>query len=135
MVGGLIENQKFRLGNQGVGKGDTLQLSAGELAHLLVEVTDFELRKDLFGFLFVFPGFLLIHTCQEVFQSRMPFGLHTAFIFLDKFYGAVTMMEAGFEYGQFFGVLRVLFQIIHTKVTAENDASAIVAFLSGDDIQ
>ena len=45
------------------------------------------------------------------------------------------MMETGFENGQFFGILRVLFQIIHTKVTAEDDVSAVIPFFSGDDIQ
>ncbi len=45
------------------------------------------------------------------------------------------MMETGFEHSQLFGVLRVLFQVIYTKIAAENNAAAIITFFSGDDIQ
>ena len=34
--------------------------------HFLVEVTDFELGKDLLGFLFIFPCLLLVHTHQKL---------------------------------------------------------------------
>ena len=91
--------------------------------------------QNLLGFLLIFPCFLLVHACQEVFQSRMPFGFHTSFVLFNQFDGAVAVMETGFENGQFFGILRVLFQIIHTKVTAEDDVSAVIPFFSGDDIQ
>ena len=135
VVGGLIKNQEFRFGNQGVGKGDTLQLSTGQLLHFLVEVTNFELRKNLLGFLFVFPSLLLVHTRQEVFQSRMTFSLHATFILLYQFHGTVTVMETGFEHSQLFGILWILFQIIHPKVTTENNVTAIITFFSGDYIQ
>ena len=44
MVGRLIQNQQVGFGNQGVGQCNTLQLSAGQLLHLLIKISDFQLR-------------------------------------------------------------------------------------------
>ncbi len=65
----------------------------------------------------------------------MPFGFHATLVLFDEFYGAVAVMETGFEYSQLFGVLRVLFEVIDTKVATEDNVTAIIAFFSGDDIQ
>ena len=45
------------------------------------------------------------------------------------------MMKTGFQYSQFFGILRILFQIVYTKVTAEHNISAVISFLTGKYIQ
>ena len=135
VVGRLIKNQQVRFGNQGVSQGDTFQLSAGELLHFLVEVTDFELGKDLLGFLFIFPCLLLVHTHQKLIQSGMSIGFHTTFVLLYQFHGTVAVMKTSLKDGQFFRILRVLLQIIDTKVTTENYISVIISFFACDDIQ
>lgn len=41
------------------------------------------------------------------------------------------MMEARFEHGQLFGILRVLFQITHTQITTEGNGAIVIPFLAG----
>jgi hypothetical protein len=45
------------------------------------------------------------------------------------------MMEARFEHGQLFGILRVLFQITHTQITTEGNGAIVIPFLAGKDIE
>ena len=45
------------------------------------------------------------------------------------------MMEARFEHGQLFGILRVLFQITHTQITTEGNGAIVIPFLAGKDIK
>ena len=135
VVGRFVQYQQIGFSDKGIGKRHTLQLAAGQVFHLLVEVTDLELRKDLFGFLFVLPGFLMVHTHQYFVQSGMAFRLHATLIFLNQLNGAVAMMETGFEHSQFFGILRILLQIANTQITPEGYSAGIVPFLTGKDIK
>ena len=91
--------------------------------------------KDLLGFLFIFPCLLLVHTHQKLIQSGMSIGFHTTFVLLYQFHGTVAVMKTSLKDGQFFRILRVLLQIIDTKVTTENYISVIISFFACDDIQ
>ena len=135
VVGRLVEYQQVGFGDEGIGKCHALQLPAGEVFYQLVEVADFELRKDLFRFLLILPGLLVIHADKDFIQSGMSFRLHAALVLLYQLDGAVAMMEAGFEHGQFFGVLRVLLQIAYAQIAPEGDGAGVIAFLAGKDIE
>jgi len=132
MVGRLVQNQQIRFGNQSIGQSYPLKLSSGEMLHLLVKVPYLELRKYLFSLLFILPGLFMVHTYQQVIQSRMSFGFHAPFVLLYQLHGTVTMVKAGFQHGQFFRILRILFQIINPEVTAEHNIAAIISLLSGE---
>ena len=69
--------------------------------------------------------------CQQLFQSRIAFGFHAAFIFFDEFHRAVSVIETGFEHGQVFGIMWVLLQIAHPQITTKDDASFIISLLTG----
>ena len=49
MVRGLIKYQQVGIGNQHIGECYTFLLSATQLPHRLLKVTDMELRQNLFG--------------------------------------------------------------------------------------
>ena len=49
MVGGLVENQQVGLGDEHVGQGHALLLSAAELTHGLLQVAYLQLCQDLLG--------------------------------------------------------------------------------------
>ena len=135
MVGRLIQYQQIRLGDKRIGKRHALQLSAGKRLYLLVEITNFQLGKDLLGLLFVLPGLLLIHTHQNFVQTGVPLRLHAAFVLLNQFYGAVAMMKTSFENGQFLRILRILFQISDSYIASERNCATIITFLSGKNVQ
>ena len=103
--------------------------------HLLVEITDFQLRQNLFSLLLIFPCFLMIHAYQQIFQSRMSLRFHAMLVFLDQFYHTVAMMEAGFQHSQFFGIFRILLQIVYTEIPTENNIPVIISLLPGKYIQ
>ena len=65
VVSGLVENKKVGLGKQKVGNSDTLSLSSGELAHLLVEVSDIEATEHLLSSAFIVPGLKCVHLLDE----------------------------------------------------------------------
>ena len=75
----------------------------------LVKVAYLQLGQDLFCFSLIVPCLFVLHACQQVFQSGITFRFHAPLIFLDQFHGAVAMIEARFQHGQFFGIMRVLF--------------------------
>ena len=61
VVGRLIQYKEIGFGDKRIGKRHTFQLSTGQRLHLLIEIADFELGKNLFGFLLILPGLLMIH--------------------------------------------------------------------------
>ena len=135
VVGRLIQYKEIGFGDKRIGKRHTFQLSAGQRLHLLIEIADFELGKNLFGFLLILPGLLMVHAHQNFIQTGMPFRLHATFILLYQLYGTVAMMKTCFQHSQLFRILRVLFQIADTYITSERDCTAVIAFFSGKDIK
>ena len=135
VVGRLIQNQKIRFSDKGIGKCHTLQLTTGKVLYLLVEITYLQLRQNLLGLLLIVPCFFMVHAYQDFIESRMPFRLHATFVFLNQFYSTVAMMKTGFQYSQVFRILRVLFQIPHPEVTAERYIPTVISLFSGNDIQ
>ena len=77
----------------------------------------------------------MIHTRQNPVQTGMSVRLHATFIFLNQFHGTVAMMKTSFQYGQFFRILRVLFQITNSYIASERDCTAVITFFSGKDIK
>ena len=102
---------------------------------LLVEITDFELGKNLLRLALVIPSLFLFHASQKVFQTWIPFRFHALFIILDQLNYGCSMIETCFQYGQVFGIFRILFQITHTEVATINDITFIITFLSAQNIQ
>ena len=135
VVGGLVEDEEIGLGDEGIGQRHTLQLPAGEVLHLLVEVAYLQLGKYLLGLLLVVPRLFVVHVHEQLVQAGMTLGLHAAFVVLDEVHGRVAMMETGFEYGQFFGIRGTLFKIAHTKISAKGYLSLVVTLLSREDVE
>ena len=77
----------------------------------------------------------MFHPVQQVFQSRMSRSLHAAFVFLDQLHHRSTVIEAGFQHGQFSRINRALLQITYPQIPPEGDLSFVIAFFSGKDIQ
>ena len=135
VVGRLVENQEVRFGDEHIRQGHTFELASRKMLDLLVEITDFQLGKNLLGLAFIVPSLFLLHAGEEVFQSRISFRLHALLVFLDELHHRSTMVEARFQYGEFFRIVRVLFQVSHTQVTTIDNATFIVSFLSAKDAQ
>ena len=135
VIGRLIQNQEIRLRDKHIRQSNTFELSSREMLHLLIEITDFKLRKNLFCLSFIIPGFFMFHACQQVLHSRITFGFHTPFIFLNKLHGSITVMETRFKHSQFFGIVRILLQVAYTQITTKHNATFIITFFSGYNIQ
>ena len=135
VVGRFVQYQEIGFGNQDIRQRYTLQLSTREMLDLLVEIADFQLGKNLLGLAFIVPSLFLFHTGEEVFQSRIPFRLHALFVFLDELDNRSSVIETGFEYGQFFRIVRILFQITHTQIPTIDNLAFVVTFLSAQDTQ
>ena len=62
MVGGLVENQQVGFGNQHIGQGHTLLLSATQLPHGLMQVANLQLGQNLLGLQHLLVVTLMIET-------------------------------------------------------------------------
>ena len=135
VVGRLIQNDQFGVGNQNVGQCHTFQLPTGQMFHFLIEVCDLQLRKDLFGTLFIIPGFQVIHTHQDILQIGMIVTRHRFFILGNQTNRLVRRIETGLQNSQPFRIDRRLLQVADTQVVTEHDSSVIIIFLPCNDIQ
>ena len=135
MVGWLIENNQLRFQNQDISQGDPLQLAPRQLTDLLVEPVDIEFSQDLFRPLLVIPRFQGIHPLQDPFQAGMILTRDRRLIFSDRTHGLILREETGLQDRQVLRIGGRLLQVANPQVFPEDNLSAVIALLTGYDVQ
>ena len=134
VVGWLVKDDQFGIGDQHVCQSHPFQLPAGKRFHLLVEVMDFQLSQNLFGTLFIIPGFQVIHPKQDIFEIGMIAACHRLLIFGDQTHRLVRRVETRLQNSQAVRIMRHLFQVANPQIISEHNRPAVIILLSGYNI-
>ena len=130
VIGRLVEHQQVGLHHEHAGQGDTLHLSARKRSHTGVEVVNLQFRQDLFHTRLVVPCLSLVHALHQLLQPGIAGRGQTVFIGLDQLGRRVGMLKTGLHHRQFRREGRMLRQIAHTQVTAEDYLAVVIVLIA-----